>query len=323
MHNIQHKQLGLGRLAFGFCVAACFVAGPLCFSAHAQEQLPKELEDARKKASEAADKLYGTTMKLNRDVANAIGIVRGIINEDPFAVINVLIDLIGGSGTPDITITAATKEIIDEMRTLREDEIYGEASALLERFDQLVSHPENMTFEGRLENYIDDSSKLFHAIDTIMNDGDPQRAEMAYHLAPAFNTVAGAYAMGLAMAKYPQDVIDDIFVKAINTNMAMISNQGYYGGSRLYNVVQRNAGPWGCSVEVQNGEISEQYFVLEMDLVKGWVSSNAPWPQDQTVAYRCNDVAVSNQWNARFDADPMVALIRRSTADQYLALVQQ
>jgi hypothetical protein len=182
----------LGRLTWAIAIAACALVGPLSVSASADEKDP--IEEARKKAADYADKLYGTTMKLNKDVATAINLVRAVIKEDPFAVIDILLDLMSGgdAGPPDLTVRQATQKIIAEIRTEREEELRGRAESLISRMGNLIIDPQSMTFNDRLAIYIEDASDLFYEVKTIMNNGDLERADLVYSLAPTFNAVASS-----------------------------------------------------------------------------------------------------------------------------------
>ena len=163
--------------------------------------------------------------------------------------IDTLLELMGiggNGGPPDITVRQARDEIIAELRKVREEELVSRATSLVDRFGELIADPQNMTFNGRLENYIDASADLFHEVHTIMNNGDPARAELAYHLAPTFNMVTSSRAVGLATAGLPQSTVDNVLADAYRTNLAMVSDDDAYGGY-LYNVVQRNAGYRFCT----------------------------------------------------------------------------
>ena len=83
MHNRWIDRHFFSTLTLVVGLATCAVVGPLCVSASAQEKLPPEIEKARKEAAEVADKLYGASMKINKDVATAIGVVRAVIKQDP------------------------------------------------------------------------------------------------------------------------------------------------------------------------------------------------------------------------------------------------
>jgi hypothetical protein len=322
----------LGTLTVGIGLVACALVGPLCSSANAEEQ-PSDFEKARMKASELAEKAYGTAMKINKDVGAAIGIVRGIVSGDPFAIINVLLDLMGGDGgPPDITVRQARDEIIAEIRKVREEELVSRASSLVDRFGELIVDPENMTFEGRLENYLDDSADLFHELYTIMNNGDPARADLAYHLAPAFNTVASSRAVGLATAGLPQSTVDNVMADSLNTNLALVSAMGSPPAGYLYNAVQKNAGFFACTEDgptisspITGGGSEEVVTSFEMDLTKGWVvkgSSIAPQPSWPTYN-RCRTTAAQTEIDSRFEADPIVFLVRSSASSQQLSFGTQ
>jgi hypothetical protein len=336
-------RCSLRVLATGIWLAIASLAGPLCHRANAQEAPTEQLtqsEKARKKAAEIAEKLYRTTMKLNTDAAHAIGIVRGIVAQDPFIVIDALIDLLGigpDAGPPDITVEQAKDEIIAELNKAREEELAGRTTALVRRFKNLLVDPQNMTFENRLGIYVEDAQDLFDEVRTIMNNGDPARAELPYHLAPAFNTVTSSTVVGMSAAALPQSSIDDILVDAINTNAAMVSDDDQYGGY-LYNVAQKYAGPFFCIQKTNigypptgGGGESIETMRYDMDLVNGWgipepavPGRGLPQPGEPGAGepvYYCDVQAAELQMLARFDADPIVYLIRRAVTDQQLSFL--
>jgi len=333
MHDKRHEKPTLGRLSLGACFAALALAGPLCAPTHAQEAPPKKegekpstAEEARKKASEVAEKLYGTSMKLNKDVATAISLVKSVLTQDPFAFLNVFIDLFGAGGDgapPDISVRQALDQIIAELHKVREEELIGRTESLVERFGDLIVDPQNMTFDGRLEIYIEDAADLFHELHTIMNNGDPARAELAYDLAPAFNTVTSSRIAGLATASLPRSTIERVLGDAINTNTAMVSDGDPYGGY-LFRVVHKKAGDHLCTQSINIGDGNAPWDMLvryEMDLVEGWVLRDSPPVNEVTEPiYACNDPNVDTQMAIRFDADPIVHLVRRSITEQQLAL---
>ena len=320
MHQQQSRCHLPMTLALGLCVTACAVVS----SASAQAPSKTDSDKAQEEAAKIATKLYGTTMKLNREAARAVGIVKGILTQDPFAVINELVDLLGlgGGGEPDITVRQARDEILAEMRKEREEDLTNRVQHLVEGLAELVANRNNPTYIGRLGSYLDDALAVTVDLRTIMTNPDPARAEMAYHLAPAYNTAITSRVVGLSTAQYEQATIDNLIVDAINTNSSLISDGDRYGGY-LYNAAQKVAGPVTC-YEVGDGGFQGDVVSIhtsEMDLATGWHGTfSATVPSDQTFTdLWCGNL--DRHLDLRFDADPIVYLVRTAVTDQQLALL--
>jgi hypothetical protein len=326
MHKNRKHHL-LGVLALGICLLGPAAGGPLCNTANAQALDPdKEFEKARMKAAEIAEKAYPIALKINKYVGTAFSIAKGLLTSDPFAVFNALVELMGSdSGPPDITVRQARDEIITEIRKVREDELIARASSLSDRFGELLSAPENMTFDGRLENFLDDSSDLFNELDMIITTEDPLRAEMVYHLAPAYNLVTSSRAVGVATAGLPQSNIDNVLGAAYGANLALVSTNGSPHGGYLYDVVQKNAGYFYCYDQfTQEGSTAPwATWYLEMDLTEGWIPRIGGELADpfSTGLPQCGTQDAQIAIDARFDADPIVHLIRENAMNQMLALI--
>ena len=68
----------------------------------------------------------------------------------------------------------------------------------------------------------------------------------------------------------------------------------------------------------------DMLWTFQMDLTKGWVVRD-PVPNNQITQpiYACDDPMLWTQEYAKFDADPIVHLIRESGMSQLLALASR
>ena len=331
MNVTSGKSRKFAQLASSIGLAACLSTGPLCAAVEAQDAPSEaESEKAREIAAMHAEKFYGMAMKLNKDVAQAVSLVKSVLDQDPFAFVATLMDLlgVGANGVPpDITVLKAKMEIVAELQKLRGEELSGRAGALVDRFSYFLEFPESMTSEERLAEYLDDARDLLGELDAIMRNGDPARAEFVYHLAPTYNTVVSSLIFGLKLDKAPQASIDKVYSAAIDVNGSLVSDGDNYGGY-LYRVAQMKAGPIGCYAyeEIPNtpaggGGTVTVLTASRMDLVDGWVGVPSPNPADLAQPiYYCDDPRAATLEHARFDADPIVYLVRRAATDQVLAL---
>jgi len=328
----SHKRLFGGLvLVLGISFTTSALVGPLCVSASAQAapepseaekkklELEKQREEARKIGETIADGAYGTVMKLNSDVAKAFNIVKAVVKQDPFAFVNAFLDLFVGEdgGPPDIAVRQALDTIIKEIQVGRQEELIGRTEGLIDLFGILVSNPKAMTTNGLLADYISESVFIRGELRKILTSTDPERASMAYHLVPAFNTVTSALVAGLAVSgEYPQSQVDRFMEEAYQINLAMAFDDDSYGGY-LYNYVQKIAGPIYCISTYSGSDPFTPADLLlryEMDLTDGWhfkvVGEQPPPP-----VYNCESAEFATQIESRFDADPIVHLIRRSVVE--------
>jgi hypothetical protein len=323
----RNKPRALCGFALGICLAVSALAGPLCVSASAQSTpSEEEKKEAEEKAKKLADEAIGTVMKLNKQVGLALSIVKGLITSDPFAIINALIGLMGSDGEiPDITVRQARDEIIAEMRKEREEELTNRVSALVEWFAELIANPSNMTYQGRLEDYLNEALAVTVDLRAVMTNPDPVRAEMAYHLAAAYNTAVSSRIVGLSTAEYEESSIDSVVEDAITTNDGLVRDDDEYGGY-LYNVVQKEAGRYSCwlpLVHPKNSMWVDGASQYEMDLEKGWVLIATSYVNGRA-PLDCDDKAgIERMLNTRFDADPIVYMVRNAASDLRSSLTAQ
>jgi hypothetical protein len=272
-----------------------------------------------KNPQEALAKTFGSMMKLNATTSKAFSLAKAAVNLDPFAVVDALVALLTEDGAPpSITVTQARDEILGELRRTQQEQFVGRAEGLLTIFAQLMDDPHNMLTDDRLALYLNDATTLHQELQTILRNGDPARAATVASLVPVYNTVTSSLIVGLTMAKWDIRSIESVYVNAIETNQALVSDDDQYGGY-LYTYTVLKYGHYMCCagtgvcqtcwINASSGDWTACGQVAVVD-----PSAYPMCPADMTNV-------LLNEERRRIDSDPLIYLIRSTVTEQQLALL--
>jgi hypothetical protein len=179
-----------------------------------------------------------------------------------------------------------------------------------------MQDPRNALSDERLAVYLNEATNLHQEIQTIMRNRDPERSQTVVDLVPVYNTVTSSLIVGLTMASWAVESIDQVYSEAIQTNQALVSDGDQYGGY-LYRHIVASYGPYTCCdvpgscnhcVVTDAGEWG----------ACGFLGDTGSYP-------RCAGASLGEslllEERRRIDSDPTIYLIRRTVTDQQLALL--
>jgi hypothetical protein len=199
---------------------------------HASAQSDADKQKAKKDAGfgvpidakAAAEMVMKDVMGSDKLVSDTYSIVKAVIEENPFALVDALAAALApGGSAPDISISRARDEIVTEIQQTNEEDLKGRAESAVSRLQELTEESRAMIADNRLANFLDDSSDLLFELKQILQSTDSTRAKLAYQLAPTYNIVTAARVAGLATAGYQSQTIDRVYGEALDTNAYLVS----------------------------------------------------------------------------------------------------